>query len=77
MVWTHRSFLVKCIRSHKIIENACCTFDKEKGLLKQKKTCQHHFLECYKHIKGPLKDNEFASKFGGCNFENIRIYFNQ
>ncbi len=57
------------------IEMIWWTFDKEKGLLKQKTTCLHVFLECFKYIKRLLKHGEFSWKFCSCTFETIRIYF--
>jgi hypothetical protein len=61
MFWTHGSFLVKYIEVHQKIETIWWTFDKEKGLLKQKTTCSHVFLECFKNIKGFLKHGEFSN----------------
>ncbi len=40
----------------------------------KKTTCPHAFLECFKHIKGCLKQGEFSWKFCSCNFESIIIY---
>jgi hypothetical protein len=41
MFWTHGSLLLEYIKVHKKIEMIWWTFDKEKGLLKQKKPHVH------------------------------------
>jgi hypothetical protein len=48
------------IKVFKKIGHDLCIFDKEKRLKKKKKTCPHIFLECIKHVKGLLKDNDFV-----------------
>jgi hypothetical protein len=74
MFWTHGSLFVEYIKVKKKFEMIWWTFDKGKGLLIQKTTCPHAFLEWFKHIKGFLKHGEFSWKFCSCNFESIKTY---
>jgi hypothetical protein len=49
---------------------------RKKDFWNKKTTYSHVFPKCFKHIKRLLKHGEFSWNFCSCNFESIKIHFN-